>query len=88
VKITIEQAKKQLDSLIDRSAAGEDVVITRNGQPVVRMVAVSGTAGTNGTASSSEAEPPPCRLGWAKDIITYIAPDFDEPLEDFREYME
>lgn len=25
--------------------------------------------------------------GWAKGLIT-VPPDFDEPLEDFREYME
>src|SRR5436190_15056205 len=29
VKIDVEQAKAQLDALIDRSAAGEEVVITR-----------------------------------------------------------
>jgi prevent-host-death family protein len=92
VKINVEQAKAQLDSLIDRSAAGEEVVITRDGRPIVKIVAVPATNGhgANGLAHSAEpdAEPPPQRLGWAKDIITYIAPDFDEPLEEFREYME
>jgi hypothetical protein len=29
--------------------------------------------------------PPP---GLGKGMITFIAPDFDEPLEDMKEYME
>ncbi len=28
------------------------------------------------------------KRGSAKGIITYIAEDFDEPLEDFKEYMK
>ncbi|MDM8523120.1 DUF2281 domain-containing protein [Desulfococcaceae bacterium HSG8] len=28
------------------------------------------------------------KRGSAKGIITYMAEDFDEPLEDFKEYME
>ena len=27
------------------------------------------------------------KRGSAKNIVTYIAEDFDEPLEDFQEYM-
>ncbi|HUY33895.1 MAG TPA: DUF2281 domain-containing protein [Pirellulales bacterium] len=30
----------------------------------------------------------PCQAGTAKDQILWIAPDFDAPLEDFKEYME
>ena len=86
--ITVEQAKTQLEAMIERSTAGEEVVITRDGQPVARMVAV----GSNGNGTVAHplvvADEPPQRLGWGKDIITYIAPDFDEPLEEFRKYME
>ena len=28
------------------------------------------------------------KLGLGKGLVTYIAPDFDEPLGDFAEYME
>jgi prevent-host-death family protein len=35
----IQEAKKNLSRLIDRAAAGEDVVIARDGKPVVRLVA-------------------------------------------------
>ena len=30
----------------------------------------------------------PCQAGSAKGKILYIAPDFDAPLDDFKEYME
>jgi len=90
--ITVEQAKTQLEAMIARSTAGEDVVITRDGHPVARMIAVAVGVGVggNGTVANGSvaAEEPPQRLGWGKDIVTYIAPDFDEPVEDFREYME
>jgi antitoxin (DNA-binding transcriptional repressor) of toxin-antitoxin stability system len=49
------------------------VVITRNGEPVARLVPPSG--------------PLPDRVpGSAKGLFT-VPDDFDEPLEDFRDYM-
>jgi hypothetical protein len=35
-----------------------------------------------------DVKPISLKRGAAKGIITYIAEDFDAPLEDFREYME
>jgi prevent-host-death family protein len=35
----IGEAKANLSSLIDRAAAGEEIIIARAGKPVVRMVA-------------------------------------------------
>ena len=37
--MTVAQAKNQLSSLIHFVEKGEDVVLTRHGKPVVRMVA-------------------------------------------------
>ena len=37
---SVADAKNQLSSLIDRALEGEDVVITRHGQPVVTLKAV------------------------------------------------
>jgi hypothetical protein len=28
------------------------------------------------------------KAGFGKDLISYIAPDFDAPLDEFKEYME
>jgi hypothetical protein len=31
---------------------------------------------------------PPRRLGTLRGTVRHMAPDFDAPLEDFKEYME
>jgi len=49
--MTIAQAKNQLSSLIHAAEQGEDVVLTRHGKPVVRLVATQPVQ-----ASKSEAE--------------------------------
>jgi prevent-host-death family protein len=38
--VNIYEAKAQLSRLIDRAAAGEDIVIGRAGQPIIRLVPV------------------------------------------------
>ena len=37
-KVALAQAKAQLSALLDAIEAGEEVVITRRGQPVARLV--------------------------------------------------
>ncbi|HVH81729.1 MAG TPA: type II toxin-antitoxin system prevent-host-death family antitoxin, partial [Stellaceae bacterium] len=36
--VNMHQAKSSLSRLVERALAGEDVVIARNGQPLVRLV--------------------------------------------------
>jgi len=38
--VNLYDAKAQLSRLIDRATAGEDIVIGRSGQPLVRLVPV------------------------------------------------
>jgi hypothetical protein len=38
-------------------------------------------------SQNAETQKPKARFGSAKGLI-HIAPDFDEPLEDFKPYME
>jgi prevent-host-death family protein len=76
--INIDEAQSKLKELIRQLAPGDEVIITENERPVARLV--------------GEAPPPP-KLprpgpGFLKGMITYIAPDFDDPLEDMKEYME
>jgi prevent-host-death family protein len=73
--VTIEEAQAHLPELIDYLQAGEEVVITRNAEPVAKLVAVAAPI-------PSVRQP-----GLLKDKILYMAEDFDAPLEDFREYM-
>ena len=56
-----------------RSGGGGEVVITKDNHPVAKLVGYPQQAGKR-------------QLGTARGLIT-IAEDFDEPLEDFSEYM-
>ena len=56
----------------------------------VRFLAAQPHATPADDASTQEPETPAGRVslfGALKDKITFISPDFDEPLEDFAEYM-
>ena len=44
-QVEIEEAKTRLSQLVDRAAAGEEVVIVRDGRPVARLVAVRPAGG-------------------------------------------
>lgn len=72
--ISIEEAQSKLPELIQKLVPGEERVITRNDQPVAKLV-----------GEQTQVRPP--RLpGSAKGKLVIIAED-DEHLEDFKEYM-
>jgi len=73
--VTIEEAQAKLSDLIHGLQPGEELVITENSQPVARLVATTPSR-------------PKRILGTLKGTVLYMAPDFDAPLEDFKEYME
>ncbi|HZT59568.1 MAG TPA: type II toxin-antitoxin system prevent-host-death family antitoxin [Pyrinomonadaceae bacterium] len=72
-EIELEKAKEQIESLLQAALEGEEIVITQNEQPVLKLVPVSSAA-------------PRRRSGSAEGQFT-MSDDFDEPLEDFAEYM-
>jgi prevent-host-death family protein len=74
--ITIEEAQKSLAELLDRLTPGQEVVITRNQQPIAKLV------------SHMPSHAPRPAPGLGKGEILYMSPDFDAPLEEFREYVE
>ncbi len=73
-QVSVEEAKTTLTDLIDAAVSGDEVVITKDAQHIVKLVPVLGAKGVP-------------QFGSAKGLIT-VAEDFDEPLDDFREYME
>jgi antitoxin (DNA-binding transcriptional repressor) of toxin-antitoxin stability system len=73
--VTIEQAQAALPEIIQRLQPGEEITITDDGQPLAHV-------------KKAERTSWPCKAGSAKDKIFWIAPDFDAPLEESREYME
>jgi prevent-host-death family protein len=63
--LDVNDASKQLMSLVDQVMAGEEIVITRDGHPVARLVSVART--------STDRRKPSGLLG-----VTHIADDFDD----------
>lgn len=74
-QVTIHEAKTNLSKLIEEALAGEEVIIARRNKPLVRLQVLE-------EAKSQR------QIGWARDLIINISEDFDEPLDDFKEYME
>jgi antitoxin (DNA-binding transcriptional repressor) of toxin-antitoxin stability system len=76
--MAVEDIKWTLPELLDRLTPGDEVILTRNQQPVAKLV-------------SEKPNPQPKQRpgpGLGKGMITFIAPDFDAPLEPMKEYME
>ncbi len=71
--ITVTEAAQKLPDLIDAAIRGEEVVIIKNSHSVVKLT----------PATPIKSRP---KFGSAKGLIE-IADDFDEPLEDYQEYM-
>ena len=71
--VNMHDAKSSLSKLVKRAAAGEDIVIANHGKPVAMLTRL----------------PPKLRkVPW--DIFKgkiHMTDDFDEPLEEFKDYM-
>ena len=73
--VTIQEAQARLSQLIHGLSPGDEVLITENNQLVAKL------------ARTQSPKQWPCKAGSARGRIR-IAPDFDEPIEEFKEYME
>jgi antitoxin (DNA-binding transcriptional repressor) of toxin-antitoxin stability system len=73
--VPLEEAQARLPELIAGLRPGEELVIDQKGTPVARLTRTPRTSW-------------PCQPGTAKGLPHWMAPDFDAPVEDFREYME
>lgn len=69
--LNLYEAKTQLSQLVEKAAAGEEVIIAKAGKPMVKMVPV-------------EAEKPKGRRRSGENLlrVTYIADDFDAPMSE------
>jgi prevent-host-death family protein len=43
VQVSVTEAKAQLTDLVRRAEAGDEVILTRHGQPAARLVAIKAT---------------------------------------------
>jgi prevent-host-death family protein len=63
--VSLYDAKTRLSALVDRAAAGEEIVIAKNGVPCARLVPIPLRGEPRKPAGAMQ--------------IGYIAPDFDAP---------
>ena len=73
--VTIEQAQASLPELIEQLIPGQELIILANGAEVAKL-------------AKSGAKQWPSQAGSYRKAEFWMAPDFDAPLDDFREYME
>lgn len=71
--VDISQAKQHLSELVEKTIRGGEIIITKAGQPVAKIVGIPKRRKQR-------------QFGSAKGLIK-ISEDFDKPLEDFKEYM-
>ena len=74
MSINIHAAKTHLSRLVDRAAAGEEIVIARAGKPVARLVAYAPTVEDR-------------VLGTWRGRV-WLAPDFDATEDEIIELFE
>lgn len=67
------EAKTHLSRLLDDVEKGACIVITRHGKPVAELRPATSTVKAT--------------FGCAKGKKFYMSPDFDAPLDDFKEYQ-
>jgi antitoxin (DNA-binding transcriptional repressor) of toxin-antitoxin stability system len=73
--VTVEEAQNNLRHLLETLQAGEEVLIIDQGRPLAQL-------------KKTERTSWPCKAGSYRKAEFRMAPDFDAPLEEFKEYME
>ena len=73
--VNLDDAKAHLPEIISGLNPGEQLIIVQAGEPLA-------------TLTRSPQNQWPCTAGSARQTQHWMAPDFDAPLEEFREYME
>ncbi|MDK2408349.1 type II toxin-antitoxin system prevent-host-death family antitoxin [Aphanizomenon sp. PH219] len=72
-QITVNEASQHLSDLIEAALGGDEIIIMKDNQPVVKLIPV--------LPVKHRRQP-----GSVKGMVT-MTDDFDAPLEDFQEYM-
>lgn len=73
-QVTVHEAKTHLSRLIQLALAGEEVIIARGAQPLVKLTVLP---------EAQQAR----RVGGAPGVVVTMAADFDAPLDEMRPYM-
>ena len=70
MNVTIHEAKTNLSKLIREALHGEEVIISRGSEPVVRITPL-------------EPAYPKRTLGGASGMVKYMSDDFNDEIDDF-----
>lgn len=73
-KFDIAEAKTHFSRLVQKAMLGEEVIISKNNKPVLKLVPL-------------ERPKRPRKPASGKGQILYIAPDFDATPEAFKSYV-
>ncbi|MFZ4556374.1 MAG: type II toxin-antitoxin system Phd/YefM family antitoxin [Pseudanabaena sp.] len=76
MQVSLIEAATRLSDLVDAAIDGEEVILLNGDRPVIKLMPIQ-------LQSVRQNRKP----GSAKGLI-WISDDFDEPLEEFKEYME
>ena len=73
-KFNIADAKTHFSKLVQKAMLGEEVIISKDNKPVLKLVPL-------------DKPKRPRKPGSGKGQILYIAPDFDTTPEGFKDYV-
>ncbi len=73
-QLNIAEAKANFSKLIDKALLGEEIIIARDNKPLVKMVPVEIPEKTR-------------KPGSGKGQLIKMSDDFDQPVDDMKEYM-
>lgn len=74
MQVSITEAANNLPDLVMAALNGEEVILLEDNQPTIKLIPIKPVK-------------PRLQFGSAKGLI-WISDDFDEPLEELKEYME
>jgi len=75
MQVSLIEAATRLSDLVDAAIDGEEVILLNGDRPIAKITSIE------------VRKRRPAKAGSAKGLV-WMSDDFDEPLEDFKEYME
>ena len=75
MQVSLIEAAASLNDLVEAAIDGEEVILLRGNLPVAKIMSID------------VPKRRPAKAGSAKGLV-WMSEDFDEPLEEFKEYVE
>lgn len=82
--ITLEEAQSRLTEVVQQLTPGDEVIITVNQRPVARLLGIAAKGNSPRSRPAVTGIP---KAGAYEGRLT-VPDNFDEPLEELREYTE